>query len=85
MNVKILLKVSELQFGLLFGVIYVNKNVLGILDFQKIVKIFTQKFDELSKIVEKEKMKVKNLIYIFYTLSVTYFWLLCLRLLDQEI
>ena len=68
MNAKILLKVSELQFGLLFRVIYVSKNVLGILDFQKIVKIFTQKFDELSKIVEKEKMNVKNLIFYFYTL-----------------
>ncbi|CAF0713907.1 unnamed protein product [Brachionus calyciflorus] len=28
-----------------------------ILEFQKIVKYFTEKFDEISKLVEKEKMK----------------------------
>jgi hypothetical protein len=32
--------------------------LLEILEFQKIVKIFTEKFDEISKNVEKEKMKV---------------------------
>ena len=33
------------------------KRKKGILEFQKIVKAFTEKFDEVSKLVEKEKMK----------------------------
>ena len=32
------------------------------MEFQKIVKSFTEKFDEVSKLVEKEKMKVWSLI-----------------------
>ena len=58
---------------------------LGILDFQKIVKIFTEKFDELSKIVETEKMKVINLKFlsnlVFYLLNFDCYS----RLLDLEI
>jgi hypothetical protein len=42
--------------------IRLNYNLKEILEFQKIVKSFTEKFDEVSKLVEKEKMKVKSLI-----------------------
>ncbi len=41
------------------------------MEFQKIVKSFTEKFDEVSKIVEKEKMKViyTILLNIFFHLK----------------
>ncbi len=65
MNAKTLLIVN-MCFGdfvlLVRDLIRLNYNLKEILEFQKIVKSFTEKFDEVSKLVEKEKMKVKSLI-----------------------
>lgn len=38
--------------------LYIFKFQIEIHEFQKIVKSFTEKFDEISGIVEKEKIKV---------------------------
>ncbi len=65
MNAKTLLIVNMcfVDFVLLVrDLIRLNYNLKEILEFQKIVKSFTEKFDEVSKLVEKEKMKVKSLI-----------------------
>lgn len=37
---------------------YLRLCLKGILEFQKIVNSFMEKFDEISGLVEKEKMKV---------------------------
>jgi len=49
---------SKLIENYLFFFFYLKYSLkIGILEFQKIVKAFTEKFDEVSKLVEKEKMK----------------------------
>ncbi len=49
---------SKLIENYLFIFFYLKSSLkIGILEFQKIVKAFTEKFDEVSKLVEKEKMK----------------------------